>query len=193
MKFTYHLNYTKLTKTILVFLSIICVFAALLYYDGFENTDIKAEYGLILGNKVELDGRLSTRLAARTLAGSDLYQQGRVEKLIVSGGLGKEGYKEAEVMADFLLKQGVSSNDIIIDNNGYTTHLSAINAANLLTLDSSIIAISQHYHVSRSKLALRNAGFSKVYGYYPNYYEWRDIYASSRELAAWVKYYLLSL
>ncbi len=53
MKFTYHLNYKKLTKTILAFLSIISVFAALLYYDGFESTDIKAEYGLILGNYYE--------------------------------------------------------------------------------------------------------------------------------------------
>ena len=40
------------------------------------------------------------------------------------------------------------------------------------------------------KLALKQAGIDQVYGFSPNYYEWRDVYATFREIPAYYKYLL---
>ncbi len=62
-------------------------------YDGLHD-DIppKADCVLILGNKVKEDGTLSVRLAARCEKGFELYKKGHCNRIIVSGGFGKEGY-----------------------------------------------------------------------------------------------------
>jgi vancomycin permeability regulator SanA len=64
--------------------------------DGLYDRDEKADVAVILGNKVNEDGSLSLRLVKRLQCGLDLYKTGRVQKLIVSGGLGKEGFYEGD-------------------------------------------------------------------------------------------------
>ena len=71
--------------------------------------------------------------------------------------------------------------------------MTSINALKLVGFNSSVVAISQKYHISRTKMSLSNAGFKQVYGFSSDYTELRDIYAYLREVAAWFKYWLLSL
>ena len=51
------------------------------------------------------------------------------------------------------------------------------------------IVVSQLYHVSRAKMAFEQEGFTHVGSAYPRYFERRDVYASLRELPAWVSYW----
>ena len=51
-----------------------------------------ADIAVILGSKVNEDGTLSERLKKRLECGISLYHNGRAKKLMVSGGLGKEGF-----------------------------------------------------------------------------------------------------
>ena len=104
---------------------------------------------------------------------------------IVSGGVGKEGHDEAIVMRAFLVNKGVKPANVIADSNGYTTRLTAQNTAHLINgkAKQPIIVVSQLYHLSRTKMAFRQAGFTQVGAAYPAYFEWRDIYASLREVA----------
>lgn len=64
--------------------------------NGLLSKPNKSEYAVILGNKVNNDSTLSKRLKARVLKALDLYNNSLVKKVFVSGGLGKEGFYEAQ-------------------------------------------------------------------------------------------------
>ncbi len=163
-----------------------------LYWDTREAPDCGGEVGIILGNQVYPDGTPSPRLAARLDAGLQLYRAGRVKQLLVSGGIGKEQRDEGVVMGAYLERAGVPPEAIMVDSQGVTTHATSINASQLLPPTTTVVAISQRYHVSRAKLSLRHAGFQNVCGYYPDYHEWRDLYSVPREVPAWLQYWLLN-
>ena len=184
-----------LLKSILLCVSLYLTSVSAIFIDGGNSDNFKADVGIVYGNKVELNGRPSTRLSARLSAAVFLYDSNLVKKLIVSGGVGKEGFDEAQVMAEYLLDSGVAGSDIYIDSNGYNSHMTSVNAFKLLDDSSSVVvvAISQKYHLSRVKMSLNNAGFENVYGFSPDYSEARDIYAYFREVVAWFKYWLLNL
>ena len=120
----------------------------------------------------------------------DLYLSQKVKNIIVSGGIGKEGFDEAAVMADYLMSRGVVKKDIVIDSYGDNTSLTSLNTRKIVKSDVCVVAVTQQYHVSRAKLSLRNAGFTCVLGYFPSYFEFRDIYSWNREIPAWVKYWV---
>lgn len=187
---------TFLRKTINLFILCAALYAAAvisLIADANRDTGKSGDYAVILGNKVETTGEPSRRLRARLDAGADLYRAGRIEKIIVSGGFGKEGYDEAEVMANYLIAQGVPADSILLDREGNNSHATSVNAAELIGTDNSIIAVTQMYHLSRTKLSLRNAGFTHVSGHYPRFWEVRDIYSVTREIPAWLKYRIRKL
>ena len=164
------------------------------YFSRLTLTD--HNYGIIYGNTVFPDGSPSPRLSARLEAGVELYKKWRIHTLIVSGGIGKEGHDEAEVMGNFLTKSGIPQENIIIDHDGYTTRQTSENAFKIISerekdmRDISVIGISQLFHISRVKLSLKQAGFQTVSGYTPLYFEARDIYSLVREIPAYVKYWL---
>ncbi|SER43497.1 protein SanA, affects membrane permeability for vancomycin [Gracilibacillus ureilyticus] len=162
--------------------------------DGLTDENKSAQIGVVLGNKVNEDGTPSARLQARLDKALELYENGLVEKVIVSGGIGKEGYDEAAVMSDYLEQEGMKAEDIIEDNNGYNTRITAENAAQIIKEENlkidQVFVISQFYHISRTKLAFKQEGFETVFGAHADYWEWRDIYSTIREIPAYYKYLL---
>jgi len=160
--------------------------------DGLWDRYEKADAALILGNTVYPDGQMSDRLRRRVDKGLELYQNGWVRKLVVSGGLGKEGYYEAEVMKRYLLANGANEADIIVDNEGNTTYLSALNYRRISRQYGlrSVIAVSQFHHISRTRLALQKCGLKPVYAAHPAYFELRDLYALVREFFGYYRYLL---
>jgi vancomycin permeability regulator SanA len=154
--------------------------------DGLKTNDDHYELALILGTTVNEDGSLSDRLKQRLDCGLDLFQNRKVDKILVSGALGSEGWEEAEKMRGYLIQNGVPSSDIYVDNSGYDTEASVSNCLNLA--DSlhfeSIVVVSQYFHITRTKMLFKKAGFKKVAGASPNYFELRDIYSITREFFA---------
>lgn len=163
---------------------------AVLYVDGGRSPIQTADFAIIYGNKVHPNGVPSKRLQARLDRGVALFQAGRVTGVMVSGGIGKEGQDEAVVMAAYLQQQGIPKSAIVVDSAGYNSHFTAVSAAQLLGTQSSVIAVSQLYHLSRAKLSLRNNGFTAVGSAYPMFFEIRDLYSTVRELPAWMQYWL---
>jgi vancomycin permeability regulator SanA len=80
---------------------------------------------VVLGNTVNKDGTLSNRLKARLDKFVELYNKNFCPKISVSGGLGKEGFKGAEIMRLYLLANAIDDKNIIVDNNGNNTFLTA--------------------------------------------------------------------
>ncbi len=161
---------------------------AAIWWDGAHSRYAPAEFAVVLGNQVYRNGQLSARLQARVNRAAELYKQGIVQRLLVSGGVGKEGKDEAIAMRDYLVQQGIPATHIISDSKGATTRLSAENALQWAKPEQPIIVVSQLYHISRSKMAFSQAGFKQVGAAYPDYFERRDLYASLRELPAWLSY-----
>jgi len=155
--------------------------------DGHAETTNRANVAIILGNKVKEDGQPSERLKARLNKGIELYAHKKVNWIIVSGGLGKEGFWEAEIMKQYLIQHQIPPNVIIVDNYGNDTERTVINTIHLMdSLKlSSAISITQYFHQTRTKQLFRNKGFKNISSASPQYYEWRDFYSLSREFVAY--------
>lgn len=177
-------------KSLLIFALLYFFGIAAIWLDGATTGYEKSEYAVVLGNQVYPSGEPSERLKARLERAAELFRDGTVQKIIVSGGLGKEGHDEATVMKRYLETQGIPAVAVIADSYGNNTHLTALNAHRWVQLDKPVIVVSQLYHLSRSEMAFRKEGFVNVGAAYPHYFEWRDVYASLRELPAWVSYWL---
>ncbi|MGB2926023.1 MAG: YdcF family protein [Limnothrix sp.] len=161
-----------------------------LYIDGARSEIQQANFAIVYGNQVQPDGVPSPRLQARLDKALQLFETGQVANVLVSGGVGKEGHDEAVVMAQYLQDAGVPKNRLVVDSQGNNSHLTAVNSAELLGTEKSVIAVSQLFHLSRAKLSLRNAGFESVGSAYPMFVEGRDIYSTFREIPAWLKYWV---
>jgi vancomycin permeability regulator SanA len=168
------------------------VHSLVIILDGVFSKLKKADAAVILGTIVEENGELSSFLESRVLAGLELYKTGKVNYLICSGGIGKEGYDEAAIMKAYLIKNNVPDSLIIIDNKGLNTKATA---HNLIALSQqydlkSFVMVSQYFHLSRCKLAMQKEGFRTYTAYSASYVGWRDIFSISREFFAFYKYLL---
>ncbi|MBH5316326.1 YdcF family protein [Paenibacillus sp. GSMTC-2017] len=163
--------------------------------DGLNDELKLVDVAVVLGNKVEVNGQPSERLKARLDKSVELYNGGYFTNIIVSGGIGKEGFDEAKVMKSYLIDKGLPEDKIIEDNNGYNSYMTAQNTSKImdeLEFDSAMV-ITQYFHISRTKLAFRKMDIKEVYSAHANIFEFRDIYSIIREFPAYYKYLLAEI
>ncbi|MFN7249841.1 MAG: YdcF family protein [Anaerobacillus sp.] len=158
--------------------------------DGLNDELAGVDIAVVLGNKVELDGQPSNRLKARLDKSIELYEEGFFKYILVSGGIGKEGFDEAKVMKEYLVNKGIPSEIIIEDNNGYNSFMTAENTKAIMKelKIESVMVISQYFHITRTKLAFSKLGFKNVYAAHAEIFEYRDFYSIIREFPAYYKY-----
>jgi uncharacterized SAM-binding protein YcdF (DUF218 family) len=158
--------------------------------DGLINHVDKSDIIVILGNRVELDGTPSLRLKSRLDKGLEVYKNGFSPLIFVSGGIGREGYDEAKVMKDYLVSQGVPEQKVVADSKGVDSFNTARNAKYFMNENnlSSVIVVSNYYHISRTKLAFSKFGVNKIYSAHADYFELRDIYSIAREVVGYYYY-----
>ena len=187
----------KRTKRVLLFvaLPIILAFtlaATLIVADGLTDDIHAADVAIVPGNTVEQDGRPSARLSARLDQTLALYRQGLFREVIVSGGMGREGFDEAEVMKRYLVENGVPEGSIHVDSGGATTHLTARNASRMMRENGwqSALVVSQYFHVPRMRLAMKRSGVTPVFSAHARYFERRDVYSIAREVVGYGAYLL---
>lgn len=183
-------KFRMLSRVLALLMLPLLVAISALVLDGFTDDLFKADAALVLGNSVFPDGTLSPRLRGRVERGMELYKSGLVPKIVVSGGLGKEGHYEGTVMAAWLMAQGVPEQDIVIDNEGINTAASAKNFAAICDAHGfeSVIVVSQFFHISRCRLALKQAGIARVGTAHSRVYSTRDVYSTLRDVVAYGKY-----
>jgi vancomycin permeability regulator SanA len=171
-----------------------CIHIVVTVIDGLTDEVQQSDVGIILGNRVEPDVHPSRRLQSRLDRAVELYNNKYFDHLIVSGGFGKEGYDEAKVMKDYLVKAGIPADSIIEDSKGENTQMTAKNCK--FVMDSmnfrTATVITQYYHIPRSKLALHKAGIQTVYSAHARIFELRDIYSLFREFFGYYQYLLLN-
>jgi vancomycin permeability regulator SanA len=187
----------KWVKRITLFLLFwVLIHVVYITIDGLSNYKGNADVAIILGNTVFKNDSLSPWLQGRVDAALVLYKEGKVKKIYASGGISKDidgNYPEGNAMKKYLLQHGVPDADVIADNDGQNTFLTARDfiAWNETHQYRSAIVVSQFYHVTRSKYILRKLGFKNVYGASSVKYQWNDIVGTLREVPAFYKYMLV--
>ncbi len=122
----------------------------------------KADAVLVLGAYVLPDGTLSDMLRDRISVGYDLYEQGKVPKIIVSGDHGRKDYDEVNSMKNFLKNDGVAGQDIFMDHAGFSTYESLYRARDIFKV-KQVIIVTQRYHLLRAIFIARALGL-EAYG-----------------------------
>jgi vancomycin permeability regulator SanA len=172
------------------FLLVFLICAALIVFDGLRDDLQVADVAIVPGNKIEADGRPSARLRARLDKTVELYARKLFTQVIVSGGVGQEGFDEAMVMKNYLIEKGLPAERIHVDSQGATTYLTARNASRMMKENGwqSALVVSQYFHISRMKLALRRHGILRLYSAHAEFFELRDIYSIIREVFGYGSY-----
>jgi len=155
-------------------------------WTGLTATPAPADVGIVFGSRVSPTGEPSPRLRCRLDAAAALYKSGVVRYLIVSGGMGKEGYDEASVMRSFLVRCGIPDSAIVMDHGGANTRRTSENAARLMRARRWRTAdvVTQYFHVARARAACERQGIHIVGAAVPRFFEPRDLYSTVREAIA---------
>ena len=157
---------------------------------GLPDPHGEAEVGLVLGNKIEADGRPSALLQARLDAALALRRLGYFDWVIVSGGVESPGHDEAAVMRDYLLAHGVPDDKIIADNEGINTYESARHTVRIMRERKwdGVCVVTHYYHVPRARLALGHFGANEVSSGSARVFGWGDFYHVAREVVGYAWY-----
>lgn len=183
-------------KKVLIYFAIIVIswltlHTIVLLFVGLHDTAEQADAIVIFGNKVETNGTPSKRLQSRLDQGATLYKKDLAPLIIVSGGFGKEGYDEADVMKAYLVERGIPEEVIIEDGDGITTYATAKNVKMIAEEHDikSIIVVTQYHHILRARFAMKQFGFDPVHSSHARMVpEVRDFYSIPREIVGLYSY-----
>lgn len=161
----------------------------------------KYDVAIVLGGHTSYDEKREMpgfhESSDRFLLALQLYKQGKVKKLLFSGGaasLSPPFTKESLVIRDYLISIGIPEKDILIEAESRNTHENAVYSKELLEEiypEGSFLLITSGYHMPRSigcfsKAGLNPDGFGvdKISGprkYYPDHL----LVPSAHVLSSW--------
>lgn len=121
-----------------------------------------SEVGLVLGTSKYLEsGKPSPEFRGRIAAAAELYHNGKVRHLIVSGANPDSTYNEPRKMYQELVLLGVPEKDITMDFAGFRTYDSIVRAEAVFGLNRFTI-VTQKYHGYRAVFIGRKLGLKVV-------------------------------
>lgn len=122
----------------------------------FPMDDVPARrVAIVFGAEVKKDGTPSAVLRDRVETAVELYKNGKVEKLLMSGDNRFVDYNEPEAMRQYAVSLGVPNEAIVLDFAGRRTYDTCYRAREIFQVDSAIL-VTQRFHLPRS-LFLCNA------------------------------------
>ncbi|MBQ3038008.1 MAG: YdcF family protein [Clostridia bacterium] len=143
---------------------------------------------IVLGAGVRADNSVSDVLRDRLDTAIELYKNGVVPKLLMSGDHGKKEYDEVNAMKNYVLeKTNIPSDDIFMDHAGFSTYESIYRARDIFEVDKAVI-VTQKFHLPRALYIARLLGINAVgveadmhryKGY--KYFEFREFLARVKE------------
>jgi len=123
--------------------------------------DRVADCAVVFGARVWNDGTPSDALADRVDEAVRLYRDGRVTRIVMSGGVEAEnGLSEPEVMRARAVASGVPEEAILIDEGGVDTASTVHDAATLMRQAglASALIVTHYYHEPRAAMLFGRAG-----------------------------------
>lgn len=153
-------------RVILLLIAIVLLlaggFAVDIWRYGGVVSDRPADAALVLGAAV-LGREPSPVLAERLRHAQELFESGQVRNIVVTGGRSPEDdLSEAEASRDWLLRQGVPADAIVLENASRTTIENLVLAKPVLAEHQigSVLIVSDPLHMRRAMLIAERLGLS---------------------------------
>lgn len=116
-----------------------------------------APVALVFGAGLERGGIPSPILRQRLDAAANLYRQGKVKKLLVSGDNTDRYHDETASMRRYLLGVGLPEYDVLADDAGVSTYDSCFRARDVFRVRSAIL-VTQDFHLPRALFIANSLG-----------------------------------
>ena len=116
---------------------------------------------IVLGAGIWGD-RPSPMLEDRLLESIKLYENNVSNKIIMSGDHGRKEYDEVNIMKNYAIQKGISSENIFMDHAGFSTYESIYRAKEIFKA-KKVIIVTQKYHLYRALYIANQLGI-KAYG-----------------------------
>ena len=151
----------KVTKVVIATLILVIGFIAMsIYRYGNTSTDVTADAAIVLGAAVWGE-QVSPVFRERINHALDLYRQGRVRKIIFTGGQGnRDEATEAVAAREYAIKSGIPEQDILLEESSHTTYENVFYAKQLADANGlkRVLIVSDPLHMKRAVAMARNIG-----------------------------------
>lgn len=147
---------------VFILLVVVVALATRIYSFGNTRSNEPADAAIVLGAAVWSSG-VSPVFRERINHGIDLYRNGRVHKLIFTGGQGNPGEPtESSAARDYALQNGVPLQDILIEQKSHTTYENILYAKQVADTQGikKVLIVSDPLHMKRAVLMAQDAGLS---------------------------------
>lgn len=119
------------------------------------------DIALVFGAGVFPNGDLSAPLADRVQVAAELYQRGKVRKLLMSGDNSRRTYDESTAMKEYAVRLGVRPQDVVLDYAGFHTYDSCYRAQAVFDIHSAVL-VTQRFHLARALFTCTSLGVDAV-------------------------------
>lgn len=126
---------------------------------------VTTSVAIAFGAGIYPNGKPRDMLKDRLITAAELYREGKVKKILVSGDNRFVEYSEPDVMYAYLVKEeGIPAEDVIRDYAGRSTYETCIRAREIWNVRRALL-ISQGYHLPRAificeRLGIESSGLS---------------------------------
>lgn len=130
------------------------------FFSVLDIEDNSYRVGIVLGAAVWGNGP-SPAFADRLMGAMELYNAGKIKKILISGDNSSHDYNEPQNGKNFLIKNNIPASDIVLDYAGFRTYDTCVRAKKVFGLNKAIV-ITQEFHLYRSVFLCQNAGIKTV-------------------------------
>jgi vancomycin permeability regulator SanA len=175
------LLYRLIALAVLVFVGT----AVWIVADGLNDSGTSADVAVVLGNSIQKNGVPAPILRARLDRAIELYQKGEFPLIIVSGAT-RLGGDEPAAMCNYLVEHQVRIGAIVQDRGGANTDDTSEDVERIARERNlrSVMIITDYYHITRTKLALRHAGVRDIEQAHSGVVKTEDAPRLAREILA---------
>lgn len=147
---------------------LVCILLVLSVYgiirSTFDGTAVlPADCAVVFGAAVYGQSLPGPAITRRIAAAADLFKNKQVNRLFLSGGKGS-GVRESEasVMRAYALELGVPRSVIFIEDQSHSTWENIANVRNLTVDCTSVVGVSDQYHLARIELIAWRQGWGEL-------------------------------
>lgn len=112
---------------------------------------------IVFGAGLRYDGTPTAILQDRVQTAVQLYEKGKVSKILMSGDNSFVDYNEPEAMRQYALSLGVPDEDIVLDYAGRRTYDTCYRASAIFQVQSAIL-VTQSFHLPRALFLCNSFG-----------------------------------
>jgi len=116
-----------------------------------------ARVAIVFGAGLLRDGSAGPVLRDRVETAAQLYQQGKVDKLLMSGDNRFVEHNEPEAMRQYAIDLGIPNEDIVLDYAGRRTYDTCYRANAIFQVDSAVL-VTQSFHLPRALFLCNSFG-----------------------------------